>query len=934
MLNQPKTARFISTVTASANRLTSQIFAAVFCNFAMASPPVDYANDVYPIFEAYCIGCHTEDEAQGGLVIESFNGLMAGGDSGLAITPGGAKSSRLYLMAAGELQPVMPPDDAQGLSEAELSILATWIDQGATGPDGDMPIKRSLRTPSIAAAEKSSRPITAIAAHQSTGLTATASFGVVEIRDANNRLVQKIAGDVGKVHAVQFSRDGRRVLLASGLTGVYGSASIHRIADGKRMTELLGHDDTLYDAVWSPDESLVATAGYDHDIRLWDAASGSLLRTFEGHNGAVYDLDFSPDGRHLVSACADQTAKVWEVQSGRRMDTLSQPEAEVYAAKFSPDGNRIIIASGDNRIRVYDFVSRDRPRINPIVATRFVDESAVVAFAWLPDGSGLVTAGATGNLKLIRADDFAPVAELEPAPDAVTGLVIDAAGKRLKASLMSGIVIEREIPRQAGKPSAPVEPITPVYLSIEPVSQVRELVGDDATIQSVPRNAVVAGCISQPGQIDQYTFDAHRGEVWMIQADPANGSPVDPVVAIVDRSGQPVIRTRLQAVRDTYFTFRGKDSQQSNDFRIFNWQEIGLNEYLYAAGEVTRTFMSPRGADSGFDVYPGAGKRHTFFGTSHITHALGDPAYVVRQLRPGESPQPNGLPVFDIAYRNDDDPTRVAGRGSRLEFTAPDNDRYTVAITDTRDMGGNDFDYQLHIRPAEPDYAVSVKDFDAPLLPGTGRELEFTLQRIDGFSGPVTLTASDLPAPLQSSFPVTVQAEQHHAVGNLWLPADAESLEPATFEITASANIHNRTVQKVVGTIGPLSMSDRPPVAVPVIKPRDDNGDPIEVADHADFTLDIQPGETVSLLVQLRRTGNDRREVRFGKEDAARNAVHGVFVDNIGLSGLLVLEGMDEREFFITADPVAAPGPRRVHLKTNLNNGVTSHWFTVNVITN
>ena len=64
---------------------------------------------------------------------------------------------------------------------------------------------------------------------------------------------------------------------------------------------------------------------------------------------------------------------------------------------------------------------------------------------------------------------------------------------------------------------------------------------------------------------------------------------------------------------------------QSNDFRLFGWQEIGLDQYLYSNGEVTKTWMHPRGPDSGFDVYPGTGTRYTYFGTTHTTHALGEP---------------------------------------------------------------------------------------------------------------------------------------------------------------------------------------------------------------------------------------------------------------------------------------------------------------------
>ena len=73
-------------------------------------------------------------------------------------------------------------------------------------------------------------------------------------------------------------------------------------------------------------------------------------------------------------------------------------------------------------------------------------------------------------------------------------------------------------------------------------------------------------------------------------------------------------------------------------------------------------------------------------------------------------------------------------------------------------------------------------------------------------------------------------------------------------------------------------------------------------------------------------------EVGFGKEDSGRNAAQGVYVDNIGLNGLLVLAEANEREFFLTADPTAVPGRRSFFLKANVDGGVTSHPITVEVL--
>ena len=730
---------------------------------ADAADPVDFTRDVAPILQTYCTGCHTGDEGEGGLSTESHDALLKGGASGAAITAGVPDSSRLMLMVTGKLDPIMPPEDEAQPSEKEIETLASWIEQGAIGPEGDVPLKRELRTPKIDAKQGISLPITAIAVSPDGSLHAIARYGRIDIVRDNGELVRSLTKELNKVNSIEFSNDGQRLLVASGVTGAYGNALVFSVDSGELLVELVGHRDVLYAAVFSPDETTIATAGYDRDIILWDAESGEPIRDFAGHNGAVFDLAFSPDGKVLVSACADETVKVWQVKTGRRLDTLSQPEGEVFAVDITPDGKFIVAGSADNRLRVWALRSKTRPRINPIKATRFVDESPLVNFEISPDGSSLVVLTEAGNVKVIRNSDWNHAATLEPLGDSGSDLFISPDGSSVAISLMTGSVAHRPLPKIGTSKETRSARINPIYMDLGPLAMLdeaqlrKEAVENPSLAQTVNRSASpisvgrgveITGAIDEPRQADHFQWHARAGEVWAIDADANADSPIDPIVTILDTQGAPVLRTRLQAVRDSYFTFRGKDSMQIGDFRVFNWQEMHLNDYLYAAGEVTRLWMYPRGPDSGYNVYPNEGNRWTYFGTSHTTHALGEPAYIVKSLAADEQPTANGLPVFDIFYENDDDPMRIAGKSSRLLFTAPRDGLYTVRIADTRGAGGEEFKYRLAIRAAAPGFKPSIGKAKSTLPRGVGREFIVRVDRIDGFDGPVTF---DIPVPAGGS---------------------------------------------------------------------------------------------------------------------------------------------------------------------------------------
>ena len=268
---------------------------------------------------------------------------------------------------------------------------------------------------------------------------------------------------------VAFTPNGQGVVANAG----DGKAMLLQPETGKRLRTFGPHgpagrdgvDAAVLDVEVSPNGELVATAGNDWNLRLWDLATGEELTAIL-HSDSVMDAGWDPSGNLLATTDAEQRVSILD-QSWSEVKVLRRASA----ISFSPDGRLLATVSGN--VRIWD-VARwevvqtipargDVMAFDPIgariataaelgrVQVRAVDDGGLVAtlpsnsgqvvdVVYSPDGSTIATAGADTVVRLWDAESSEQILVLRGHKRSVHAVAFSPDGSKLASQSSNGTV--------------------------------------------------------------------------------------------------------------------------------------------------------------------------------------------------------------------------------------------------------------------------------------------------------------------------------------------------------------------------------------------------------------------------------------------------------------------------------------------------------------
>ncbi|MEH2226531.1 WD40 repeat domain-containing protein [Nostoc sp.] len=134
-----------------------------------------------------------------------------------------------------------------------------------------------------------------------------------------------------------------------------GQIALWDVKTNKMIYSFTHDSEWIKQIVFSPDDRILASGGYDHTIKLWNVQTNCEIKTLETYS-SIMDLAFSPSETILASVSSDGTIRLWDLETMEEIHSFKSDQQTVMDnlinLKFSPDG-KLLASSNKNSLRLW-----------------------------------------------------------------------------------------------------------------------------------------------------------------------------------------------------------------------------------------------------------------------------------------------------------------------------------------------------------------------------------------------------------------------------------------------------------------------------------------------------------------------------------------------------------------------------------------------------
>jgi WD40 repeat protein len=427
--------------------------------------PVSYHKQIWPIIQRSCQGCHQPAEANGDLIMVTFEDFKRGGLDGTPFIPGKPDESLVIELISGE-EPSMPKE-GDLLTDEEVELFRRWIAEGAkddtptTDDDSIGPDRPPVYTVP---------PVISAVAYSPDGKTlAVSGFREVLLHKSDgSELVSRLVGKSHRIQSIVYTVDGKMLGAVGGSPGKFGEVQLWDTSTNTLIKSIKTSYDTVYGASFSPDGKQIAFGCADKTARIISIADAKEILKFENHSDWVFGTIFSTSGTHFVSCGRDTALKLVEVDTGSFVDDINSSNkgyGEINTIARHPTKDQVLSAGEDRIPRLYKIFREIRRDVGNtdfnLIQAYEAQSGSIEGVAFSADGSRFATGNGGGEARIYNVEDGKRLASMQSDAVSVFAVSFHPEGTQLATGGFDGKI--RIFDTATGKllnafMSVPIEP--------------------------------------------------------------------------------------------------------------------------------------------------------------------------------------------------------------------------------------------------------------------------------------------------------------------------------------------------------------------------------------------------------------------------------------------------------------------------------------------